>query len=792
MAGPEVQAADQTRLLNLGQGEAVEETVLRLAFSKRPRYRLEVSGQRIDLFLYDTAIGPAFAAAPQQGGSVASITLTEKLTGLMVTFHLSGIPRGARVEMAGGHGMDLEVHVLWASEAGNVQAQAAPRLVGGTGGADADNSITARLAPKSQYAPNWERFYREFESPLAWPWPVRYTLPDLPDLGGCPNVVLREIWQRSRLNAWVDVAGLLKRLDGAKFAGEERQVFMLLSGASLLRAGQYEATRKLYWQFRAEFPASPYLKRFTVMAASGLARLGDPYGAVTEVTPLLSRGNELGKRGEAAAELLYAEVQLAIGRPQKGLSALAVATGDGPGLARSVLLRTADARSAMGQYREALPGYRRWLAQPGQDSMDLYSLAHWAEALEKGGDLKAAEQVYSRLGEIPQAPEGQAMALFAAARAVRKLGQIPVALERCATIRRLYSGSAGAMRAWLLALDMTMLGGDQAGIAQHYGEYAILGATAQARALREEASFKYALAVLLRGDNAQGVSLLRAFRRDFASGPLRSEAEVLLLQKLEPLVAGLLQAGQSYDAMVLIEQNRDLLSAFTLSPGFAVQVAQVFREMGMYARAADIYLYLIGHAENKTVEEAYYLPLAEVLYANGLHDDLLAAVGRYRLRFPTGKSLAALVALHGQLLIELGRLDEAAVLLKHFKNDSAALLALRNRLAVALTLRDGLGGGALAGVLTGKASEVEQPAARLLRAERLLGAGKAEQALAQFQQLIAAGLFVDQSRYRCGQIYLARGDRQRGVNFLSELVEKGKEKYWQDLAREMLALSSIR
>lgn len=789
LAGAEAHAEDETRLLNMGRGEAQEETVLRLEFSKRPRYRLDVSGQRIDLFLFDTAIGPAFAAAPQQGGSVAKITLTEKMTGLMVSFLLSGIPRGARVDMD-ARGKALEVHVLWESVNGTIPPKTARRLVGGTG--VGDNTISARVAAKSHYSANWGLFYREYETPLFWQPPVRYTLPLLPDPGSGSSQVLREIWRRSQAEAWDDVGSLLHRLGGEKLSPEDRQFFLLMSAAVMLHDGKYDGVRQLYRQFREEFAQSRYLNRLLVMSACALARSGDPYGAVTELAPLLAKSSDPGQHGEAAAELLYAEVQLAIGRPHQALSALAViAGGDGPKFSRTVLLRSADARAAaLGQYREALLAYRHWLAQAGNDSMDLCSLAHWAEALEKQGDIKGAEQAYSRLAETPQAPDGRALALFAAARAVRKLGQAPLALERCVTVRRRHPGSEGAFRAWLLELDIIMGGGDQELIERRSGEYATIGATAGDRVLREEGAFKYALAVALGGDNRKALELLQAFRRDFAAGPLRSEAEILILQKLEPMVTELLQAGKSYEAMVLVEKNRDLLSTFSLPPSFAVQVGKVFRAMGMYERATGIYDYLIRHAENKAAEEPYYLPLVEVLYAEGLPDELANAVARYRQRFPAGKSLAPLLVVQGRLLLESGKLDEAVNLLSPLKDESAEVLALRNRLAMAVTLRDGTSSASLGGLLPGKEPATEQPGAQLLRAERLLREGKADQALELFQQLLGAELFVDQSRYRCGEILLERGEQQQGINFLRELVDKGKEKYWQGLAREMLALAN--
>ena len=789
LAVPESHAAEESRLLNLGRGEAQEETVLRLEFTKRPRYRLDVSGQRIDLFLFDTAIGPAFASAQQQGGSVAKIVLTEKMTGLMVSFLMTEVPRGARVDMD-GHSKTLEMHVLWASTSGTVPPKVGRSLTGGTG--VGDDTIKPRTAAKSHYSSDWGLFFRDFETPIVWTLPLQYTLPVVPEPGSSSAQVLREIWRRSQAEAWSDVGQLLRRLGGEKLTGEDRQYFMLMTGAVMLQEGKYDAVRQLYHTFREECPQSRYLNRFTVMAACARARGGNPYGAVTELAPLLAKGNEPGQAGEPAAELLYAEVQLAIGRPRKALTVLAMITNsDGPRFSRAVLLRAADARvAALGQHREAMAVYRRWLAQAGNDAMDLYSQVYWAETLEKQGEIKAAEKAFTQLAGVPQAPEGRALTLFAAARVARKLGQVPLALERCVTIRRRSPGSEGAFRAWLLELDMVMTGGDKSLIEQRSTEYASIAATARDRVLREEAAFKYALAVAMAGDNRRAIELLQAFRRDFAAGRLRSEAEILILQKLEPLVTELLQGGKSYEAMLMVEKNRDLLSNFTLSPGFALQVGRVFRDMGMYQRAAGIYDYLINHVEKKNSDEPYYLPLAEVLYADARPDDLVKLVGRYRQKFPVGHSLAPLLVLQGRMLLESGKLDEVVALLAPLKSDLPEVQDLRHRLAVAVTLRDGETGVALGGLLLGKETGVDQPGAQLLRAERLFREGNSDQALELYRKLIGADLFVDQSRYRCGEILLDRGEHEQGINFLRELVEKGKEKYWQGLAREMLSLAS--
>lgn len=788
LAGPEAHAAEGTRLLNLGKGEGQEETVLRLEFSKRPRYRLGVSGQRIDLFLYDTSIGPLFAAAPQQGGSVEKITLVEKVTGLLVCFHMSGIPQGARVEVSGG-GNDLTVHVFWLPINGKVPPTVASRRVGGTG--EGGNSTGTRAAATSRYAPDWERFYREFQTPVVWKLPVSYTFPEIPAPENGVSPGLREIWRRSLNGDWDEAGVMLQRLEGEILCAPDRQFFLLLSGGVLLRELKYGQAREMYQQFRQAYPASPYLNRYMVMAACARAWSGDPYGAVSEISGLLPKAGVPGKRGEATAELLYAEVQLAIGRPLKALEVLTTLADTGEGrFSRVVQLRTAAARAAgLGQYRQALLGYQKWLLQAvkAKESMDLYSLAQWAEALEAKGDLRAAEQAFTRLASTSKVPEEQALALFAAARAGRKLIEDTSLQDRCGVIIKQYPGSEGAMRARLLELDLIMGGTDKAQMQMRSGEYATIAAQAHERVLREEAAFKNALAVVLYGNKLAGVELLRTFRRDFASGPLRGEAEVLLLHTLEPLLTELWQAGKSYEAMVLVEKNRDLLTSFTLSPGFAGMVGQVFKGMGMYKRAVSIYDYLVRHAENKTDEEQYYLPLIEALYADGRNDELIDTVQRYRERFPTGKSLTAILIIEGRLYLELGRLDEADTLLSLIRDESPEVMALRGRLAVAAAIHAGESDGPSGGENSG----AEQPAAQLMRAERLLREGQVDEALALFEKLIAAGAFVDQARYRCGEIYLDLGERKRGINFLRDLVEKGTEPYWQGLAREMLALASV-
>ena len=784
---PDARAAGGARLLNMEKGEALEETVLKLAFSSRPRHRLEISGQRIDLFLFDTSIGPAFVPSTQIGGSVAKVEMVEKITGLLVSFQMTGIPRGARVES--GAGPELAVHVLWEAGSGKVLPQVAARRVGGTG--SGDNSVRARTEAGSRYAGDWAGFYRDFETPIEWRPPVAYTIPDLPEPGAGVATVLREIWRRTAAGGWEDGGRLLRQLAANRFGQADRQFFLLMSGVFMLRDGKYNGVSEMYRRFREEFPSSPYLNRFTVMAACGVARGGDPYAAVTMIAPLLPKVGEGGKTREPVAELLYAEVQLATGRPRKALEVLILLNGSGgSGFSRAVTLRTAAARAAAtGQFREALAGYRQWLAQAGKDeTMDHYSLARYGESLEAQGEFKAARPVYLQLADNPQEPDGRALALFAAARCGRKLGETAAALDECVAVRRRHPGSEGALRAWLLELDLAMSGGDRELARKRGGEYAAIAATARERALREEAAFKHALAVLLGGDNPKGVELLRSFRRDFAAGELRREAEVLLMQRLGPLMAELQQAGKSYEAMLLVEQNRDILSNYTLPPEFAARVAKVFQDMGMYRRAGDIYDYLIKHAEKKADEERYYLPLTEVLYAEGRHDELFETVRRYQARFPGGKSLSALLLIQARLSLDLERSDEAAATLAPVKEESPELLALRSRLAAAQAVRGGgeAGSGSTAG---GKGGGAETPWTRLLRAERLLREGQAEPALVLFEQLVADEALADQARYRCGQIHLEKGERQRGVNFLRELVEKGKEKYWQELAREMLILA---
>ncbi|MCF6291621.1 MAG: tetratricopeptide repeat protein [Desulfobacterales bacterium] len=792
LAAANVHAGERALLQNIVKNETLGQTVLGLAITARPEFRLKISGQRIDLLLSGTTVGASLGRLPQDG-SILRILLAQKGPDLLVSFLLVRPPRGARV-VSGGGKHELALHISWNSGTGKVRPAIATRLRGvsvinGSG-------TNVRVVVRSRYAQRWKFFYQEYRTPIGWDMPVRYTLPELPGPGSkqAPAGLFQQAWQHSLAGRWPETLALLRRLPAAEVLPADQQSYLLLHGAALIQGGDYESALELYRRFGNAYPASPDLNTFKVLLAVGRARAGDPYGAASEINDLARPGGEKGQSArEARAGLLLAEVYLATGRPGEALQMLTRITGGaGPArLSRTVLLRTADARAALGRYGQARAGYGEWLAQAGADSLDPYSLAHLALTLEQQGELAPAEKTYIRLAGRVRQPERRALALFAAARVALARGAAGRAAVRFAAIRKDYPGSEGAFRAWLKELDLMMVGDARSRVPDWSNAYKVIASTAPGLVLRGEAAFKYALALVLDGKEQQGIGLLQRFRRDFAGSSLRREAELLTLEKLEPLVTELVGAGRALDALVLVEQNRDLLATYVQTPDFVLAVAEAFLDLGLPGRADRVCGYMLAIAEGTAAEERFYLPLVESLFAAGRYQEVSTAVRRYRKRFPAGQFLLRLRLFQGRALLALGRLDEAATLLPELQGEAPEISILSDQLHLALAVRNGADSGPL-GDLLAAAAPGDRPGTRLLRAEQLLRQGRPGPALAIFRQLIALDGLADQARYRSAQILLNQGEHQRGINFLQELADKGRDPCWRNLAREMLAMAGAR
>jgi len=787
LAVSSAQATSPALLQDIAKSESFEETVLALTLSEASEFRLKVSGQRIDLSLPDTVVSPYLGRIPQEG-SVQRILLIDKGTELLVSFLMARPPQKARIE-SDDMGKKLSLHLDWNIKTINVRPAIATSLKGTIMQDDSGN--VARVSARSRYASRWRMFFSEFRAPGKMQMPITYTLPFLDSLGLKPiSVALRQAVQLGKEGLWAESLNLLNSLDVNGMSPEDREVHHILSATMFLYTGDYDSTRQHFRQFSELYPSSSLLKIFQIMSACGRAQNGDPYGAASAISHAAELKRKGGAVDEALAELLFAEVYLDTGRPGKALFSLERLAGfkGDMRIAAKALLRTADANAALGRYREALKGYREWFELEGDGSMGPYSLVSLASTYEQHGDFKGAEGIYALLAEQVKDEGKLAMVLFAYAGAAAKRGDSTLALDRCMMVINDYPDTEGAVRARLLKIDLNVIGSNKEQMLENSREYRRIASGASNLILREEAAFKEALAQILGGRTRQGLELLKDFRRQFTNGLLHGEAEFLTLEKLEPLVVELLEKGENIEALVLIEQNRELLAAYSLPADFAVKVAVAFRALGLLNKSSFIYSYLLTNTEGTDVEERYYLPLIEVLYDDGRYQEVIKNVSRYRERFPAGMNLSSLQLYQGRALIALGKLDEAVALLPKLQMSSPEVLALRNKLITSLAVRDGLDANVLGGMLQAKAPG-EQINTRLLRAERLMSEGRGDQALEIYQQLITADNVADQALYRSGQICLDRGERQRGINFLTDLVDKSNDSYWQNLGREMLALA---
>ncbi|PLX84504.1 MAG: hypothetical protein C0617_07680 [Desulfuromonas sp.] len=783
---PAAGAADEIVLRGISKEESPRATTLGLDLSVLPRYEVETSGQRVDLFLFGASALPDLASLPEDG-QVIKILLGQQPGRVMVSFLFRRVPK--RVEVVTTEKPPrFELEIAW-GEGGS-----RPALAIGRGGRPAilpgDGAMKFMA---SSEAMDWKGFFASFETPLEYGIAPRFSLPALPEISYHPlhddrwGQSLASAVDASNRGAWQEVRGLLQAVPEDALMGADREVCLALLGEALVRTGAPEPPRALE-ELRRDFPASALLERAAYLDAVAIARCGDTYAA----SCALESFGEAGGRGGfycAHAALLQAEISLAQGRPEEARPWLETPRPES--LNELFRLRRADLLYAAGSWSEALEIYR---GLEGADRLwgdHPSSRAGFAEALFLEGAYDQAEAVFRGLACEPGLENSRGLLLFASARCALRAGQERRALTEFAALRNDHPDSEGGLRSWLTILDLRMAAGDDLGALWASRQYGSLAEKIPGRRLQEEAAFKAALATCLEGDRVAGLELLNSFRRRFGSGALQQEANALLAETLPAAVEELLERGEDLKALALVEKNRSHLVHSSFSPDFFLALGESFARVGLLEKAANLYRQLLDGSDSIPGEERFYLPLAQVLFE--INDFTRAAryAARYLERFAGGEQDRALRLLQGRALLALDRPEEAArALLGGELSPSREALLLAGQIffedqdfaSVEECLsRIGSGGG----------DDGPGPLYRYWRGEALFQLGRGEQALAHFERLAESGLLADQARYRSAQIHLAAGRVEEGLNILRRLAEEGKSPRWQSMAGERLRLAEL-
>ncbi len=773
--------AGTTPLLNkMTKEDNLASSRVLLDFSALPEYRIEQSGQRIDLFFTDATAAPSLHLLPEDD-KIVKILLARSPKELMVSLLLRQAP--ANVTIAGTQATaTVELELYW-EKAGGSRPAIAFRISGLP--SRQTNTSTSLPMIKSTYRGQWEKVFSDYRTPLLIDLPLKVSQPILPRSGfEEASAHFAAVLQSLEDNKAPEALARLNNILPDELSPEGLLKKYLLQAEALLRSDSAERGLAILDWLPQEQLSPKLLQRTRYLHNLALALSGDHFGAKfwhDETEKLLANGPY-----QYHFRLLQAETALASGNNELALKRLLWRNSSWPVHLQAIrLLRIADAQVQTDQSREALRHYQKLEKNQGIPMDNPYSLVQAAKAFFENHHWSKAQDLYQQLANRVSDADTTSEALFLSALASYLEGNQNAAMLQLRLLREDYPGTPGERRAWMLMLDHGLSTLQERYLLQGIRDYPEIAAQSKDRRLREEALFKLGVTLHLHKEPLRAIEALGKFRRNFASSPLRFEAEALMAEILPPQLESLIIKGEDLQAVVLLEKYRELLIRGDGKWPFLPKLANAFTRLGLFDRGCRVYLYLLDHAKNDAEAESFYLPLASLYFDRDEYTLSEKYSTVYLDNYPKGADRTDLFLLRLRSLFKLKRFEEAAQLLQkkgYPRSTEIELLAAQ----IYWELGDYNKVIDFANRL-GDRGEAIPPSGLLLEAEALRRLGHAKQALPLYEVLAEEGTFGDQATYRCGQILLAKGERGRALKLFQNLVEKGKDNLWQQLASDFIA-----
>ena len=576
---------------------------------------------------------------------------------------------------------------------------------------------------------------------------------------------------------------LLEKIKKAPKSGAP-DITTVLHAEALLRAGHPDRALEVLHRQRSPLKDAALANRAAYLRALSEAICGDPYQARASLLPLLEQQNATAVM-TPFGRLLDAELLLAIGRHAQAYEILKEPVQNWPtNLQRPVQWRRAEALTLIGKTTEANRNFQHLF-----NRTDLYAKFpeiryHAALASLKTGLYRQAEQYFRTLATDLHNSVDHGNALVYAARAAYLDNDLKSALVTLEQLRDNYEGTEPGYRAWLALLDHRFQKRGSMAVAQIARDYGTIAKQAPIRGLREEAAFKQALVLYLHQQPERAAKLLQIFLNNFSHGPLLNEARALLSEILPPLIQGLITNGHDMKAVVMVEQNRELLINGNLAWPFLPDLAKAYTRLGLWEKACKSYFFLIDRGTKRQQDKAYYLPLTQLLHDRAEYAMAASFAQRYLDKYPSGADREKLFELQLAALEKSNRLDDAVKLLKQPKHpqsdgielQSARIHWKREEITEIINQPKGLN---------------NTHEGLYLRAEALFRASRSTEALSLYEQLQQQTEYADQATYRCGQIKLKAGDTHLALKLFGQLAENSPASFWGRLAKDAIDANTM-
>jgi tetratricopeptide (TPR) repeat protein len=382
--------------------------------------------------------------------------------------------------------------------------------------------------------------------------------------------------------------------------------------------------------------------------------------------------------------------------------------------------------------------------------------------------------------------EGEAKQLveLSTAYLLNQIGKKDMALERLKFLSEQEPVTDAGLRARLALLEDAMAGDRFFDFGRMAEEYAVAAGQARDRDFRETTAFKSALAWYFAGHKERSVASFDAFLKNYSAGSLVGEAKAFLGEILPPLIEDMVKQGRDFDAVLMLDKHREILLSHKKDSTFLMNLASSMERLGLLNRAAKIYLFLLDYYRDKEREKFFYLPLVRTYMERREFDAAADFAGRYLQKFPRGKDRQELFYYQVLALHKVARLEDAIAAWEEHQRFAGRKV----RIAAARVFWEKERYRDVVACLESGMAEGDKlpPEILVLKAEACFRTGQHEKAYALFKDLAATEKYAQHSLYRCAEIALAAGRRNEALNYLRQVVEKGKEGIWHDFARTLM------
>jgi len=760
-----------------------------MAFNELPRFEKKVHSKRLDIVLKDTEILQDVALF-EEDDKIVKILTEQKEDLAIVSLFFRYIPQ--KVEVSVNAEDSLVIDLLLGNRFTRSYQDLSTRLQGVTLIERKTEDFSNPLIV-SKFAHDWKTFFSDYETVVSITAPVEIYIPLFPIIRLLPpaedkntELITQEGLLLAEKEKWQDLTALLKELLATTGDVEERKLLALTYGEALLRFGNYEGAYKQLYLLSTTYEKEQVGIFASYLLGLLMATNDDPYSANFLLRNLQNKIRTDHPLASYHA-LSLAETSLATGQLENMKLTLDrddIAYPDEIAYLRE--LRQADMYYAEDKSIKAYVAYQLALKNVAVEKYP-YSLNGLCSTLYDQKLFQDSAVCYEKLGEMVPDRDQLAMIYFRENMArLHSSEDTDQLISNFGRIEDTFPGTEGAFRAALKKNDLRYLSNPKwSKTAIRY--YNALGEKSNYRRVSEESFFKEALLHYFSGDTQKSIELTMSLLRNFRSGPIRENAQALLIQILPDELQRLLDEDMYMDALTLARQNRQLFINNWIDSNLLAGLGYSYQQLGIYDEALRIYLYLT-EAANTEKKENYFLPLTEIAYQKGDYNLVEEFASQYGFYYPNGQHRDTILLRRIKALYANDQIDKAISLLpeslpdmEEFKLLASLLYFHQNRYEdVVNTLM--------------KLSQQNKPLPdkhTFILAESLYQVGRTDESEDFFAKSTAREQFQDVSLYRLAEISKQRGNNSEALKKINQISTKTTNDLWKRYADKELQYNQI-